>query len=92
MGLAQTGTGKTATFVLPILNRIIGSEIEQRILSTFDYGSPAPNREGRPQWIGKPQRKLSGVKKRRNNTKSLSKFLFRHNVTEYYDWKNAVSK
>jgi len=31
MGLAQTGTGKTAAFVLPILNRIIGSEIEQRI-------------------------------------------------------------
>ena len=25
MGLAQTGTGKTAAFVLPILNRLVGS-------------------------------------------------------------------
>lgn len=26
MGLAQTGTGKTAAFVLPILNRLMGGE------------------------------------------------------------------
>ena len=60
-----------------------GSEIEQRILSTFDYGSPAPNRDGRSQWIGKPQRKFSGVK--RDGTKrSLSRnFLFRKNGIEY---------
>jgi hypothetical protein len=55
------------------INRIIGSEIEQRTLSTFDYGSPASKREGRSQWIGKPQRNLYGVKKRRNKTKSFSK-------------------
>jgi hypothetical protein len=55
------------------INRIIGSEVDQRILSTFNYGSPTPNREGRSQWIGKPQRKLSEVKKRWNKTKSLPK-------------------
>ena len=51
------------------INRIIGSEIEQRILSTFDYGSPVPNREGRLQSAANSQRKLPGVKKRRNITK-----------------------
>jgi ATP-dependent RNA helicase RhlE len=67
-------TGEDRDMVRAI-TRIIGSEIEQRVLSTFDYGSPAPSREGRPQWIGKPQRKLSEVKKRRNKTKPLSKFF-----------------
>jgi ATP-dependent RNA helicase RhlE len=67
-------TGEDRDMVRAI-TRIIGSEIEQRVLSTFDYGSPAPSREGRPQWIGKPQRKLPEVKKRRNKTKSLSKFF-----------------
>jgi ATP-dependent RNA helicase RhlE len=64
-------TGEDKDMVRAI-NRIIGSEIEQRILSTFDYGSPAPALKGRPQWRGKPQRKLSGVKKSRNKTKSPS--------------------
>lgn len=64
------------------INRIVGSEIEQRILSTFDYASPAPKRESRPQWMGKPERKLSGMKNRSSKTKSLSKLLFRRNVTE----------
>ena len=40
------------------INRIIGSKIEQRILSTFDYGLPAPNREGLRQGTGKPKPKL----------------------------------
>jgi len=67
-------TGEDRDMVRAI-NRINGSEIEQRTLSTFDYGSPAPNREGRSQWIGKPQWKLSGVKKSRNKTKSRSKIF-----------------
>jgi ATP-dependent RNA helicase RhlE len=54
------------------INRLIGSEIEQRTLSTFNYGSPAPDRNGRSQWTRKPQRKISGVQNRRNNTMSLS--------------------
>jgi ATP-dependent RNA helicase RhlE len=64
-------TGEDKDMVRAI-NRIIGSEIEQRILSTFDYGSSAPNRGDGSQRIAKPQQKLSGVKKRRNKTKSLS--------------------
>jgi len=63
-------TGEDKDMVRAII-RIIGSEIEQRILSTFDYGSPAPNPEGRPQWIGKPQHKLSGVKKRQKKAKKI---------------------
>ncbi len=64
-------TGEDRDMVCAI-NRLIGSEIEQRTLSTFNYGSPAPNREGRSRWIGKPQRKISGVKNRRNKPMSLS--------------------
>jgi ATP-dependent RNA helicase RhlE len=55
-------TGEDQNMVRAI-NRIIGSEVEQRVLSTFDYGSPAPNRGGPSQWRGKPQRKFSGAKK-----------------------------
>jgi hypothetical protein len=55
------------------INRIIGSEIEQRLVSTFDYGSPVPNRENRLQWASKAQRKFSGEKKSRNKAKSLSR-------------------
>jgi ATP-dependent RNA helicase RhlE len=67
-------TGEDKDMVLSI-NRIIGSKIEQRTLSTFDYGSPMSDRGSRSQWKGKPQRKLSGAKKRRNNTKSCAKFF-----------------
>jgi len=77
-----TRSGEAFTFVtgedkaiVRAITRIIGSKIEQRILSTFGYGSPAPNRDGRSQGIRKPQRKLSGVQKRRNKTKSASKFF-----------------
>jgi ATP-dependent RNA helicase RhlE len=56
------------------INRIIGSDIEQRILSTFDYESPLPNRGGYSKWMGKPKRKSFGVKSR-NKTKPRSAFL-----------------
>jgi ATP-dependent RNA helicase RhlE len=55
------------------INRVIGFEIEQRTLSTFDYGSPRANRNGRSKWTGKPKRKSSGMKNGRNKTKSRSK-------------------
>jgi len=64
-------TGEDRDMVRAI-NRLIGSEIEQRTLSTFNYGSPAPNRESRLRWTGKPQRKLSGVKNRPNKRMSFS--------------------
>jgi ATP-dependent RNA helicase RhlE len=58
-------TGEDKDMVRAI-NRIVGSDIEQRTLSTFNYDFPAPHREGRPQWTGKQERKLSGAGKRRN--------------------------
>jgi ATP-dependent RNA helicase RhlE len=67
-------TGEDKDMVRAI-NRIIGSEVEQRILSTFDYGSPAPDPESRSQWTGKQQHKLSGMKKRQNRTKSPSRIF-----------------
>jgi len=63
-------TGEDKDMVRAI-NRIIGSKIEQRTLSAFDYGSPVPDREGRPRWLRKPQGKLSGFKRRQIKTKSL---------------------
>ena len=58
-------TGEDKDMVRAI-NRIIGSEVEQRTLSTFDYGSPAPKpNKGGSQWVRKPQHKSYGVRKRR---------------------------
>jgi ATP-dependent RNA helicase RhlE len=45
-------TGEDKAMVRAI-NRVIGSEIEERTLSAFDYGSPAPRPVGRPKWRGK---------------------------------------
>jgi ATP-dependent RNA helicase RhlE len=67
-------TGEDKNMVRAI-NRIIGSQIEQRILPTFDYGSPQSDRQGRTRLKGKPQRKLSGAKKRRHKPKSFSRVL-----------------
>ena len=57
------------------INRIIGSNIEQRFLSTFDYGSPVPDREGRSRWKNKPQHKFPGLKKQQIKKKSLSRIF-----------------
>ena len=58
------------------INRIMGSEIEQRTLSTFNYGSPVHDHQAPPPKTKKPQRKFSGVKKGRNRSKALSRSFF----------------
>jgi ATP-dependent RNA helicase RhlE len=65
-------TGEDKNMVRAI-NRIIGSQIEQRILSTFDYGSPQSDQEGRTRLKVKPQRKFFGTKKRRIKPRSFSR-------------------
>ena len=77
-----TRSGEAFTFItgddrdmVCAINRIIGSEIEQRTLSAFDYGSPAPNPKARSKWGGKPQQKLSRAKKSQKKTKSRSKIF-----------------
>jgi len=47
------------------INRIIGTEIEQRTVSDFNYHSPAPARNKQPQRQWKPRRNFSGAKKGR---------------------------
>jgi ATP-dependent RNA helicase RhlE len=74
-------TGEDKDMVRAI-NRIIGSKIEQRFLTTFDYGSPVPDREGRSQWIKKPQHKFPGLKKNRSRRSPSRGFLIRQNATE----------
>ena len=52
------------------INRIIGSKIEQRTLSAFDYNAQALVRKNSPQGQRKPHRKFSGVNKSRNKKTS----------------------
>jgi ATP-dependent RNA helicase RhlE len=51
------------------INRIIGSKVEQRFLSNFDYGSPIPNRKSHSRRSEKSQRNVFGINKRRNTVK-----------------------
>ena len=55
------------------INQIVGSEVEQRTLSDFDYGLPATNREIRSQGTRKTQRKLYCGSKCSKKSRSLSK-------------------
>jgi ATP-dependent RNA helicase RhlE len=48
------------------INRIIGSEVEQRTLSTFNYNIPASIRDDSPQQHRRPQRKFFEGNKGRN--------------------------
>jgi len=58
-------TGEDRDMVRAI-NRIIGSDIEQRTLSTFDYTVPASIREDSPRQHRQPQRKFYGGNTGRN--------------------------
>ena len=55
------------------INRTIGSNIEQRTLSTFDYGTSAPKSEKQSQRKRKPQHKFSGFQKKSPRSKPFSK-------------------
>jgi ATP-dependent RNA helicase RhlE len=64
-----TRTGEAFTFVtgedkdlLRSINRIVGFEIEQRTLSDFNYGSPAPRSQDGPKWTRKRSRRVFGLK------------------------------
>jgi len=77
-----TRSGEAFTFItgedgdmVRAINHILGSKVEQRTLETFNYSSPAPAHEGFPQWVGKSQSTLPGVKKigiQRNHTRIVS--------------------
>ena len=72
-----THSGKALTLItgddrdmVRAINRIIGSKIEQRTLSAFDYNAQALVRKNSPQGQRKPHRKFSGVNKSRNKKTS----------------------
>jgi len=76
-----TCSGEAFTFVtgddmamVRALNKIIGSEIEQRTLSSFNYESPAPHRPDASDWIRK-QKPKSGVQRKRKRTSPRAKFF-----------------
>lgn len=75
-----TRTGEALTLVtgddknmVGAIKRIIGSKIEERTLSTFNYSSSANNQKSSSRWIGKAKRKMSGMKKNRGKTTLPSK-------------------
>jgi ATP-dependent RNA helicase RhlE len=62
-------TGEDREMVLAI-NRMIGSEVEQRTVSNFDYGSPVPGRDDSPMWPRKPRHQFFAVKRGRHKKTS----------------------
>jgi ATP-dependent RNA helicase RhlE len=68
-GEAFTLVTKEDRAMVQAINRIIGSKVEQRFLSNFDYGSPTPDRKNYSRRIEKSQRNVFGINKRRNTMK-----------------------
>ena len=62
-------TGEDKNMVRAI-NRVIGSEIEQCTLSSFDYSSPAPARKKQPQRQWKSRRNFSKASKGRSSKRA----------------------
>ena len=64
-GEAFTLVTKEDRNMVRAINRVIGCEVEQRTLTSFDYDSPAPAREEAFSRSGTPQWKSTGQKKAR---------------------------
>ena len=69
-GEAFTLVTKEDKAMVQAINRIIGSKVEQRLLSNFEYGSPIADRKSHSRWKEKSQRNLFGINKRRNTIKT----------------------
>ncbi|MFC1838747.1 DEAD/DEAH box helicase [Thermodesulfobacteriota bacterium] len=69
-GKAFTLITKEDKKMVNAINRIIGCEVEERVLSTFNYESPSSNDKGSSNRRRSSQRKFSGVKKSRTKRKS----------------------
>lgn len=77
-----TRSGEAFTFItrddkdmVCAINRTIGSEVEQRTLSAFDYDIPASSLGIRSLGVGKRQPKFSGAKNPRSKAKPRSKIF-----------------
>jgi ATP-dependent RNA helicase RhlE len=75
-----TRNGEAFTFVtgedremVRAINRIVGSQIEQRVLPAFDYDSPAPVYQDQPHRMGKPKGRFSGPKTKGRNKPKASR-------------------
>jgi ATP-dependent RNA helicase RhlE len=69
-GEAFTLVTKEDKAMVQAINRIIGSKVEQRLLSNFEYGSPIADRKSHSRWKEKSQRNLFGINKRRKTIKT----------------------
>ena len=61
-GEAFTLVTKEDKDIVRAINRVIGCEVEQRTIPSFNYESPAPDHKGTPNRSGAPLRKFTGRK------------------------------
>ena len=72
-----TRNGEAYTFItqddkqmVRAINRIVGIDIEQRTLASFNYDAPTENRRDQPLRFGKAQQKAFRMRRRQNKNKS----------------------